>query len=316
MLGYTLRRILWFIPIMLITLTVLFFLFQVVPGDPIQAAYGSEIPMSPEQLASLRAQLGLDQPMIVRYFTYLWNLFHLDLGVSFYTPNTVSSELATRIPVTLGLVLVSMILMIVLSVPTGILAGYYHDKWPDWAIRPISTLFLGLPTFWLAIMAVLFMLIVWKFSVPLKYATLFNSPVDALKQYILPAAILALRGWAVSARMIRSALIEIMEEDYIRTARAKGLPEMLITIRHALPNSLIPVVTYYGLEIIVIVGATVIIETIFSIGGLGSLVAFAAERRDMYVLQGGVLVLLTVSLVVNLIVDLLYAKLDPRIRYQ
>jgi peptide/nickel transport system permease protein len=316
MVAYAVRRLIWFIPIILITLTVLFFLFQVVPGDPIRAAFGSEVPMDESQLAALRAQLGLDQPLIIRYFQYLWGLCHLNLGISFYTTATVAEELATRIPVTLGLVLLALLMIIVLSLPTGILTGYFHDRWPDWIIRPISILFIGLPSFWLALMVVLLMLTIWGFSVPLTYTTFFTDPVEALKQYTVPAAIMAVRGWAVSARMVRSSFIEIMEDDYIRTARSKGLTELLVTLRHALPNSLITVVTYYGLEILTLIGATVVIETVFGIAGIGGLVARAAQQNDMYVLQGGIMTLVLVALTVNLIVDLTYARLDPRIRYQ
>jgi peptide/nickel transport system permease protein len=315
MVEYAVRRLIWFIPILFLTLTVLFFLFQVIPGDPIRAAYGGDIPLSPEQVAALRAKLGLDQPLFTRYINYFWNLFHLDLGVSIYTPSTVREELLTRAPVTLGLVLLSMIIMVLISLPAGILSGYYHDKWPDWVIRPVCILFISVPSFWIACLLITVMLAIWNFSVPLAYLTLFNSPIEALKQYIAPAAIMSLHGFAVSARVIRSSMIEIMEEDYIRTARAKGLTEFMVTLRHGLPNSLVPVVTFYGLQIITLVGSTVIIETIFGMNGIGSLVAKAASNRDMYVLQGGILLLVFVALLVNLVIDLLYTKLDPRVRY-
>jgi peptide/nickel transport system permease protein len=315
MVGYIVRRLLWFIPIVLLTLTALFFLFQVVPGDPIQAAYGGGLTLSPEQIANLRAELGLDQPVLVRYFSYLWNVFHFNLGVSFYTSSTVLEQLTTRIPVTLGLVLLAMIILITLSLPAGIVSGYFHDKWPDWIIRPFCILFISVPGFWIACLLITIMLVVWHFSVPLSYLTLFNNPIEALKQYIAPAAIMGLHGFAISARIVRSSMIEIMEEDYIRTARAKGLTETMVTLRHGLPNSLVPVVTFYGLQIVTLVGSTVIIETIFGMNGIGGLVAQAASNRDIYVLQGGIMVLVFVSLAVNLIVDLSYARLDPRVRY-
>jgi peptide/nickel transport system permease protein len=315
MIAYTVRRLLWFIPIIVISLTALFFLFQVLPGDPIQAAYGGGAPLGPEQLAALRAQLGLDQPVIVRYFQYLWNLLHLDLGISFFSSSTVMQQLITRVPVTLGLVLLAMLFLVVVSLPAGIVSGYYHDKWPDWVIRPLCILFISIPGFWIGCLLIMAMLALWNFSVPLSYLILFTNPVEALKQYAAPAAIMALSGLAVSARMIRSSLLETMEEDYVRTARSKGLTEVAVTIRHALPNSLVPVVTLYGLQIITLVGSTVIIETIFGIGGIGGLVAQAASNHDTYVLQGGIMVLVFVSLVVNLIVDLSYSLLDPRVRY-
>jgi glutathione transport system permease protein len=316
MLRYTIRRLIWFIPIVLITLTVMFFLFQIIPGDPIKAAFGAEVPLSPEKLASLRAQLGLDQPFYIRYAQYMWDIFHLNLGISFYSSSTVVEQLATRLPVTLGLMLVSMLILVVISLPAGIISGYFHDKWPDWIIRPLCIAFISIPNFWIGCMIIMVLLLVWHFTVPLDYLILFTNPVGALKQYFAPATIMALSGLAVSARMIRSSIIETMEEDYIRTGRAKGLTESMITLRHALPNSLIPVVTFYGLQIISLIGSTVIIETIFGLNGIGSMIADAAANHDTYVLQGGIMILLLVSLIVNMILDLLYTRLDPRVRYQ
>jgi peptide/nickel transport system permease protein len=312
---YILKRILWFIPVLILTLTLLFIIMQILPGDPIQAAFGSEIPLSPERLAAVREELGLDQPLYIRYFTWWWDLLHGNLGISFYSTASVNEELATRIPVTFGLITLSMLIMIIFSVPSGILAGYYHNKWPDWLIRIISVLFISLPHFWLATMAILIALIYFGWSVSLQYVTVFNDPINAFKQMILPALIMGLRPVAVAARMIRSSLVEVMEEDYIRTGRAKGLSETLLTWRHALPNTLLPVVTYYGLEVIVLIGASVVMEGVFSLPGLGSLIIRSAKMHDYYVLQGCVIILLFLSLFMNLFVDILYAWLDPRVRY-
>lgn len=314
MIEYTIRRLLWFIPIIFIVVTALFLILQVVPGDPIRAAFGSEIPLSPERIAAMRAELGLDKPVWLRYLDWLWNLLHFNLGISFFSGATVVEQLVVRIPMTAGLILLSMIFMIVLSIPCGILSGYYHDKWPDWITRTISILFISLPHFWVAVMVVLILLTVWGWFPPIKYATLFSDPLTAIQQIALPAFIMALRPFGIATRLIRSSMVEVFEEDFIRTARAKGLTEKLMTLRHALPNSLIPVTTFYGLEFIVMVGAVVVMEDIFSIPGVGSLIVQAANNRDLYVLQGCVLLLLFFALFVNLGIDLLYAKLDPRIR--
>jgi len=315
MIGYVIKRLLWFIPVLLVILTLLFLLLQVVPGDPIRAAFGGENPLDEQQVRALRAELGLDRPLYIRYVSWLWGVLHFDLGISIYSGTTVKKQLVTRIPVTVGLVAFALFITLIFSIPFGTLAGYYHDRWPDWILRTISILFIGLPHFWLAAIAIMLLMTFSGWSLSVEYVTLFTQPIKALKQLALPAFIMALRPISIATRMIRSSLIEVLEEDYIRTARAKGVTEGLLTRRHALPNSIIPVVTVYGLEGIVLVGASVIIETIFGIPGIGSLVVEAANNRDFYVLQGSILVLLSYALLLNLVIDLLYGWLDPRIRY-
>jgi peptide/nickel transport system permease protein len=315
MIGYVIKRLLWFIPVLLVILTLLFLLLQVVPGDPIRAAFGGENPLDEQQVRALRAELGLDRPLYIRYVSWLWGVLHFDLGISIYSGTTVKKQLATRIPVTVGLVAFALLITLIFSIPFGTLAGYYHDRWPDWILRTVSILFIGLPHFWLAAIAIMLLMTFSRWSLSVEYVTLFTHPFKALNQLALPAFIMALRPISIATRMIRSSLIEVLEEDYIRTARAKGVTEGLLTRRHALPNSIIPVVTVYGLEGIVLVGASVIIETIFGIPGIGSLVVEAANNRDFYVLQGSILVLLSYALLLNLVIDLLYGWLDPRIRY-
>jgi len=316
MIRYTIKRLIWFLPVLWITLSLLFFLLQIVPGDPIRAAFGDQKALSEEQIKALRTQLGLDKPLHIRYVKWLWDAIHFDLGISFYTASTVKEQLGARIPVTTGLVILSVFIMIVLSVPCGVLAGFYHDKWPDWILRIFSTLFISLPHFWIAVMAIMALLYLRGSALSIEYFNIFTHPYDAVKQLVLPAFIMALRPFGVGTRMIRSALIEILEEDFIRTARSKGLTEALVTRRHALPNAFVPVITFYGLESIVLIGAAVVIERIFGLPGIGSLVVQAASSRDLYVLQGSIFVLLLFALFINLAIDLLYASLDPRIRYE
>jgi len=314
--AYVIKRILWFIPVMVITLTLLFVVMQVLPGDPIEAAFGGDTPLSPERIEQLRAKFGLDRPIYVRFLDWWWDLLRGDMGVSFYSGAGVSEQLISRIPITFGLIALSMIIMIGLSIPSGVLAGYYHNKWPDWIIRTVSILFISLPHFWLATMAILIGLIYFDWFVSIKYVTVFSDPIKAMQQIALPALIMGLRPVSIGARMIRSSLVEVMEEDYIRTARAKGLTETLLTWRHALPNSLLPVVTFFGFEIIVMIGAAVVMEGVFSIPGLGGLIIQSAKLHDYYVLQGCVVILLFLALFTNLFVDILYGWLDPRIRYE
>jgi len=314
--AYILKRIIWFIPVLVITLTLVFIIMQVLPGDPIEAAFGDETPLSEEQIEALRARFGLDQPLYMRFLDWWWDLLRGDFGISFYSGAGVSEQLISRIPVTFGLIALSMIIMLVFSIPSGILSGYYQNEWPDWIIRTVSILFISLPHFWLATMAILVGLMYFNWFVSIQYVTIFSEPIKALQQIALPAFIMGLRPVSIAARMIRSSLVEVMEEDYIRTGRSKGLTETLLTWRHAVPNSLLPVVTFYGFEIIVLVGTSVVMEGVFSIPGLGGLIIQSAKLHDYYVLQGCVVILLFLALFMNLLVDILYGWLDPRVRYE
>jgi peptide/nickel transport system permease protein len=316
MIRYIAKRLLWFIPVLFITLTLIFFLLQIVPGDPLRAAFGDQQALSEAQLSTLRAQLGLDKPVYVRYFKWLWDVVNLDLGISFYSGDTVKEQLAARIPITTGLVTLSAILMVLLSLPCGAISGFYHDRWPDWLMRVVSTFSISIPHFWIAVIAIMLLLKFRGSSLSIEYFNIFTHPYDAAKQLILPAFIMTLRPIGIGTRMIRSALIEIFGEDYVRTARSKGLSEALVTRRHALPNALVPVVTFFGLEIVILIGAAVVIERVFGLPGIGSLVVQAAQSRDLFVLQGSILVLLVFAMFINLVVDLLYAALDPRVRYE
>jgi peptide/nickel transport system permease protein len=316
MIRYIAKRLLWFIPVLFITLTLIFFLLQIVPGDPLRAAFGDQQALSEAQLSTLRAQLGLDKPVYVRYFKWLWDVVNLDLGISFYSGDTVKEQLSARIPITTGLVTLSAILMVLLSLPCGAISGFYHDKWPDWLMRVFSTFSISIPHFWIAVIAIMLLLKFRGSSLSIEYFNIFTHPYDAAKQLILPAFIMTLRPIGIGTRMIRSALIEILGEDYVRTARSKGLSEALVTRRHALPNALVPVVTFFGLETVILIGAAVVIERVFGLPGIGSLVVQAAQSRDLFVLQGSILVLLVFAMFINLVVDLLYAALDPRVRYE
>jgi peptide/nickel transport system permease protein len=316
MIRYIAKRLLWFIPVLFITLTLIFFLLQIVPGDPLRAAFGDQQALSEAQLSTLRAQLGLDKPVYVRYFKWLWDVVNLDLGISFYSGDTVKEQLSARIPITTGLVTLSAILMVLLSLPCGAISGFYHDRWPDWLMRVFSTFSISIPHFWIAVIAIMLLLKFRGSSLSIEYFNIFTHPYDAAKQLILPAFIMTLRPIGIGTRMIRSALIEILGEDYVRTARSKGLSEALVTRRHALPNALVPVVTFFGLETVILIGAAVVIERVFGLPGIGSLVVQAAQSRDLFVLQGSILVLLVFAMFINLVVDLLYAALDPRVRYE
>ena len=312
---YAIRRLLWMIPTLILALTMLFLLFQIIPGDPIRAAFGEEAPVGNLQYEALRHELGLDRPLYIRYFDWLWRAIRLDLGVSLYTGEKVWTEIFTRLPTTLTLITTAILIMAVLSIPLGIMAALYQDKWPDYVMRIIALAGLSLPNFWLAIIVILVLITLWGWYPPLNYATIVSDPWTALRQLAFPSLILGYRPVGIATRIVRSSLLENLGEDYVRTARAKGLIERLVLTRHAIPNSLIPVVTFFGLEGLILIGSAVIIEDVFGIPGIGGLTVLAVRQRDLYVVQGCIFVLILFSLILNLTIDLLYAKLDPRVRY-
>lgn len=314
--DYVIKRILLIFPALFFMLTLLFFAFQVIPGDPIRAIAGGEggSSLGNEQVEYFRNLYGLDRPLYLRYFGWVWNAIRFDLGVSIQTGVAVRKEVLSRLPYTFTLIGMALSVTIILAIPLGILCAFYQDKWQDYVFRIFALFGLSVPSFWLGIMVVLLLLRVWRWFPPLSYATLLTDPWVVFQQLFLPAMILGVRPVGVAVRIVRSSMLEVFREDFLRTARAKGLIERRVISRHALPNGLIPIITYFGLEAIILVGGAVLIETIFAIPGLGTLVIDAVKNRDMYMAQGGLVVLLLMALLINLIVDILYGVVDPRVR--
>lgn len=313
---YIFRRLLWFVPTVFLTLTVVFMLLQIVPGDPLSAYSGMEsLALTNEQKEVIRHELGLDRPLYVRYFEWFWDLAHLDLGVSISTGTDVWEEMRPRLPATLTLVSMAIVIVIVFSIPFGILCGLFQDKFPDYILRILSLLILSMPSFWLAIIVILILLELWAWFPPLEYGTIFTDPWLTLRQLFFPALILGLRPVGIATRVVRSSLLEVFGEDFLRTARAKGLMERAVIRRHALPNGLLPAITFYGLEFIILIGGAILMEVVFGIPGLGSLLVNAMEVKDIYIVQGCVLFLLFIALTMNLLVDVLYGVVDPRVRF-
>jgi peptide/nickel transport system permease protein len=316
--DFILKRVLWMIPALFVMLTLLFFAFQIIPGDPVRAVFSGEgaTTLTKEQVEYFRTLFGLDKPLYVRYFKWFWDALHLNLGLSIQTGTEVTKEVAARLTVTTTLVIMALLITVVISIPFGILCAFYQDKWPDYVLRVVALFALSMPSFWVGVLAILILLYAWRWFPPLDYATIFTDPWLTLKQLFLPAFILGVRPVGVAVRVVRSSMLEVFREDFLRTARAKGLIERLVVSRHALPNGMIPVITFFGLEAIILVGSAVLIEQIFAIPGLGTLVVEAVKNRDMYMAQGGMLFLFILSLVVNLIVDILYGVIDPRVRHE
>jgi peptide/nickel transport system permease protein len=317
---YAIRRMLLFIPTLLLATVMVFALFWIVPGDPaltiLGGGEGDSGTVSPEQLQRLRQTLGLDRPVYVQYASWLWGVLRGDLGTSLWYKTPVWVQLKDRFLVTMELAVMAIILSFWAAVPLGIVSAVRQDTGFDYCSRVFCVIGIALPTFWLGILIVYALAAFFQWLPPLGYATLWDDPLLNLQQLIFPALTLAFADLAFVARVTRSAMLEVMRQDYLRTARAKGLQELAVVGRHALKNALLPVVTVSGYQFGRLLGGVIIVESIFVVPGMGTLLIDSIIHRDFIVLQAIVLLIATVVLVLNLLVDLLYGVLDPRIRYQ
>jgi peptide/nickel transport system permease protein len=317
---YAIRRALLFIPTLLLATTLVFALFWIVPGDPaltiLAGGEGDSGSVSIEQLQQLRQELGLDRPLYTQYASWLWSVLRGDLGTSLWYKTPVWEQLKDRFPVTMELAVMAMLLAVCAAVPLGITSAVKQDTGFDYLSRVFSTIGIALPTFWLGILIVYALAAYFQWLPPLGYARLWDDPLMNLQQLIFPAMTLAFHDLAFTARVTRSSMLEVMREDYLRTARAKGLMELLVVARHGLKNALLPVVTVSGYQFARLLGGVIIVESIFVVPGMGTLLIDSIVHRDFMVIQAVVLLIAAVVLILNLAIDLLYGVLDPRIRYQ
>jgi peptide/nickel transport system permease protein len=317
---YAIRRLLLFIPTLLIATVLVFALFWIIPGDPaltiLAGGEGDSGTVSPEQLQQLRQALGLDKPIYVQYGSWLWNVLRGNLGTSLWYKTSVWEQLKDRFLVTMELAVMAILLAFCAAVPLGITSAVKQDTGFDYLSRIFSTIGIALPTFWLGILIVYALASFFQWLPPLGYATLWDDPLLNLQQLIFPALTLAFHDLAFTARVTRSSMLEVMREDYLRTARAKGLMEVLVVGRHALKNALLPVVTVSGYQFARLLGGVIIVESIFVVPGMGTLLIDSIVHRDFIVIQAVVLLIAAVVLSLNLVIDLVYGVLDPRIRYQ
>jgi peptide/nickel transport system permease protein len=317
---YAIRRVLLFIPTLLMATILVFTLFWIVPGDPaltiLAGGEGDSGSVSLEQLQQLRQTLGLDRPMYVQYASWLWSVLRGDLGTSLWYKTPVWDQLKDRFLVSMELAVMAILLAFCVAVPLGVTSAVKQDTGFDHVSRVFSVIGIALPTFWLGILIVYALASFFQWLPPLGYATLWDDPLLNLQQLVFPALTLAFHDLAFTARVTRSSMLEVMREDYLRTARAKGLMEVLVVGRHALKNALLPVVTVSGYQFARLLGGVIIVESIFVVPGMGTLLIDSIVHRDFIVLQATVLLIAAVVLVLNLVIDLLYGVLDPRIRYQ
>ena len=315
MLGYILRRLLLTIPVLWGVSLIVFIAIRMVPGDVILAKMQGEFSTKPEQIAQMRHDLGLDVPGYVQYIRWISGVVRGDFGVSMNTFRPVLSEIVGRLSITAELAILSLFFGTLIAVPIGVMSAVFQDSWIDYLGRLLAMLALSVPSFVIATSLILFPSLWWGYFPPLGLAPFFERPLENLQQ-VIPATIALgaiLAGQIM--RLTRSSVLEVLRSDFVRTARAKGLRDLLVVWRHVLKAALIPVVTLIGSDFGRLLGGTVIIEAIFAFPGMGLLTLTAIQLRDYTQLQGNILFIAAVFVMFNLLVDLLYGVLDPRIRY-
>ena len=307
--AYIIRRLLSLVPVLIGVSFLVFLVFHLTPGDPVRAMLGEAGQgISAEEVERIRVQFGLDRPWYRQYIDFLSGAVRGDLGQSFRTGRPVFDEVASRFPLTARLATISLFIAVLVGVPAGVTAALRPRRWPDIAVMGVVLLGVSMPVFWLGI------LLMQAFSLNLRWPPPAGS--GTWRHMVLPSATIAFASVAFIARMTRSALIEHLGEDYVRTARSKGLREYTVVGRHALRGAMIPVLTTVGLQFGALLGGAVVVETIFGLPGLGRLTVDAIQGRDLPLIQGAILWIAVVFNLVNLVVDVLYVAVDPRIRYR
>lgn len=314
MVNYLIKRLLYGIIVLLIMISFVFIVMRLVPGDVVTLQLSDAGAVSEEQVEQLRAELGLDKPVWQQFINWTKHAVTGDLGNSFWSKLPVSTLIADRITVTLQLAFMSIVLAVLIAIPAGIYSAMKRNSWIDHSLRIIAIGGLSIPNFWFALLLIVFLSLFFGWIPPLGYQSFFDNPLVNLQQMIFPAIVLALALSASIVRMTRSSLLEVLNADFIRTIRAKGAREKLVILKHAFRNSLVPVITLIGLQVGFLLGGTVIIESIFSLPGIGSLVYESVTKRDYPVVQATVLVYGGLFMLVNLIVDIAYGWIDPRMR--
>ncbi len=307
MLAYLLKRLVSTIPVLIGVSILVFSMARLVPGDPIDIMFANQAPPSPEQRENLRRNMGLDKPIHLQYLNFMTNLARGDMGQSYRSRRPVTEEIRNRLPNTIKLTVASLAVAATIGILAGIIAAVFKNTWIDFVSMFVAILGVSIPGFWLGLMVMML------FSVRLGWFPVAGA--DTWKHLVLPAVTLGVLASAVLARMTRSSMLDVLNQEYVRTARAKGLRETVVVMRHALGNALIPIITILGLQVGGLLSGAFVIEAVFAYPGIGMLAVNALASRDFPLIQGIVLLVATIYVLVNLFVDLLYGFIDPRVRY-
>jgi len=319
---YILKRLVLMIPTLFGAAILVFFLLRAIPGDVCEIRLaGTGLYADPAEIALCQKNLGLDQPLIVQFFDFIFGYFKGDLGISMWSGAPVLEEIGLRFELSLQVAIMATFVAVIIAIPFGIISAVKQDTWIDYVVRAFSIAGIAMPSFWLGILIILGLLVVTQevfgtpWMPPIDYVPIWEDPIRNMSQLIWPAVATGYRYSAVATRMTRSALLEVLREDYVRTARAKGLVEKIIINRHALKNSLLPVVTIIAIEFAFLMGGLVVTEQVFNLNGLGKLFVESVGSQDFNLTQQLVMLVVLIFVLTNLFVDVLYAWLDPRIRY-
>jgi len=316
MLRYTISRTLMMIPTLIGVAVLVFFMLRIVPGDVVEVKLrGDGGNVTQETIEMERKRLGLDKPLASQFADWMVGLATLDLGKSMWTDRPVMEEIGGRLELSLQVAVMATIFAVLLAIPLGTTAALMRGTWIDYVVRIVTIGGLSIPSFWFGMLIMMVLLGLFNWLPPITFTPIYVDPVANLTQLIWPALAVGYRYCAVVARMIRSSLLEVLSEDYIRTARAKGVHEKMVISRHALRNALLPAITVIGVEFAFLIGGLVVTEQVFNLNGIGKLFVQSVSRNDFTLIQGMVMMLAAIYVVVNLVVDLLYAVFDPRIRY-
>ena len=322
MYQYIIKRVLLTIPTLLGAAALVFLLMRLIPGDICLVRLGSGgASFDPKALAACHAEIGVDRPVIVQFLEFIWGVIRFDLGTSMWSGKPVSTEILARLPISIEIAVLATTVAVAIAIPLGTISALKQNTWIDVAVRIFAIGGIATPSFWLGIVSVLLVLDIsaavtgTPWMPPIDYVPIWKDPIRNLSMAVLPAITVGYRYAAVSMRMTRSAMLEVMREDYVRTARAKGLINKLIVNRHALKNALLPVVTLIGIEFAFLIGGLVVTEQVFNLNGVGRLFVQAVQNQDYTLTQALVMLTVAVFVFTNLAVDLLYGWLDPRIHF-
>jgi peptide/nickel transport system permease protein len=314
MTAYIIRRLIHSIFIIWGCATLVFFLIRMIPGDPVIQMLGPEY--TPEAAEALRHKLGLDEPVYIQYVKWFGNILTGDLGASVASGESVTGAIASGLPKTLSLAGLSFLIAVLIAVPSGILAALKRNSWADYLASLIAFVGVSMPSFWFGMMLILIFSVKLRWLPAIGYAEIRDDGVvEWFRRLILPSTAIGMGYAAILMRFVRAGLLEVLSSDYVRTARAKGISERAVIVRHALRNSLIPVVTIAGIQLALLLSGAVVIETVFSIRGIGRILVGAIFDRDYPIVQGLILLVAVLFVLANLVVDIIYTILDPRISY-